>query len=145
MFASSAPHFSQYHSFGLFIVPHSAHLSVFSTPADDEVRSVSGESLVTCTLGAAGAAGFSSAAFSAGFSRPGRVGTAGAARDGVFTAAGAGVGVTRLAPDEGSAIRSLLERDESAALPAPGGVDETDGVGTPTTDLRNSSSLKSVE
>ena len=31
--ANSPPHFSQYHSVATFIVPHSLHLSVFSTGA----------------------------------------------------------------------------------------------------------------
>src|SRR5436190_17059206 len=138
MLASSPPHFSQYHSFALFIVPHSAHFSVFTAPPEEEVRKVSGESLVTCILGAAGAAGFSSAGFSAGFSTLGRAGTAAAGFDGVFTAAGAGVGVTRRAPEEGSAMRSPLGRGRSAAFRGDAGVLAADGVGGPTTDLRNS-------
>src|SRR3954470_3918998 len=48
MLASSAPQRSQYHSLGLFIAPHSTHLSVFWICADPDGRSVSGESLVIC-------------------------------------------------------------------------------------------------
>jgi len=65
MFASSAPHRSQYHSLGVFMAPHSAHLSVFRLSDTDDVRSVSSESLVTCTGGGAGGG-------SGGFPEPAR-------------------------------------------------------------------------